>query len=379
MSSTKKLSKTKQKELARREAALNAFSKFFEDLYGATRWSTLLPALQAPVRYCCMVNKYADPHDVVKRLQTVEAELKPLDWLTGGVNCFVVDSDEPISVAGLNSSSSTVSLPATSTTPPKSQPAALPFPSPAFDMKNIKTHYLMDAASILATESLDVQPDDTILDMCAAPGGKSLCILQRLGPNGKLTCNEMSQDRKTRLKRVLKEYIPPTILSSCVEVTGYDATQPKSFPEAAYKKVLCDAPCSSERHVLHDPEVELAGWTPSRTKNSAKRQRLLLQQALRAAWDEGGKVVYATCSLSRAENDGVIEKVLKKSKFLLKVTTHERSPRSWGVGEPTKYGWIALPDAVGRWGPLYFCVLEKMGLKEVADDDDAQVNSDDDD
>ncbi|KAI8616947.1 S-adenosyl-L-methionine-dependent methyltransferase [Chytriomyces sp. MP71] len=241
------------------------------------------------------------------------------------------------------------------------------------DLKNIKTHYLMDAASILATEGLDIQPNDTVLDMCAAPGGKSFCILQRLGPHGRLIANEMSNDRRTRLRKVLKEYIPASTLDTCVSVTGFDGTKRDNFPPDTYPKVLCDAPCSSERHVLHDEE-ELLQWSPTRTKNSAKRQRLLLAHALRTALDDGGRVVYATCSISRSENDAVVEKVLRKTPYHVRVLTHERV---WAVGEPTEFGWIVLPDTVGRWGPLFFCVLEKRGRKDGASGEGLDVDVDD--
>ncbi|KAI9324772.1 S-adenosyl-L-methionine-dependent methyltransferase [Obelidium mucronatum] len=269
---------------------------------------------------------------------------------------MVVDSDE----VDLSASSKTVK----------------PFPSPVADLANIKTHYLMDAASILATEGLDIKPDDFVLDMCAAPGGKSFTILQRLGAGGRLVANEMSNDRRTRLRKVLKEYVPLSVLESSVSITGFDGTRKESFTPNFYPKVLCDAPCSSERHVLHDEE-ELLQWSPSRTKNSAKRQKLLLSNALRAALDEGGRVVYATCSISKHENDLVVEKVIKKSPFNIRVATHDRA---WPIGEPTTYGWIALPDTIGRWGPLFFCILEKNGRKDdtlgTASDEEFDMDDD---
>ncbi|KAJ3265506.1 NOL1/NOP2/Sun domain member 3, partial [Blyttiomyces sp. JEL0837] len=230
-----------------------------------------------------------------------------------------------------------------------------------------------------------------VLDMCSAPGGKSICILQRLclpgdptvqsTKTGRLHCNEMSQDRRTRLRKVLKEYLPTQVFetsmeTSALQITGQDATKRDAFFESTYDKVLCDAPCSSERHVLHDPD-ELSQWTPGRTKNSAKRQVLLLMQALRAVKEAkyGGRVVYATCSLSRFENDLVVERAMAKSKFVVRVITKEvnknRSENpmeGFGVGESTGLGWIVLPDTGKRWGPLYFCVLEKVGIKaEYAD------------
>ncbi|KAJ3234434.1 NOL1/NOP2/Sun domain member 3 [Chytriomyces hyalinus] len=348
---TKKMSKTKQKEVQRKEAARNGFSRYFSALYPLDgRWDRLLIGLEGPVRYCCVINKYADTEDIVGRLSVIEKEMRMIEWLKG-ISCVVVDDDEPSLATAKN---------------------VKPFPSPVMDLKNIKTHYLMDAASVLATDGLDIQAGDIVLDMCAAPGGKSFCMLQRLGPQGRLYANEMSNDRRTRLRKVLKEYIPSTILDTCVTITGFDGTKKESFPPNTYPKVLCDAPCSSERHVLHD-EAELLQWSPSRTKNSAKRQRLLLAHALRTALDDGGRVVYATCSISRYENDMVVEKVLKRSPYNVHVATHDRE---WPIGEATTYGWIVLPDTVGRWGPLFFCVLEKRGRKDGVSGDGLDFDDD---
>ncbi|KAJ3201910.1 NOL1/NOP2/Sun domain member 3 [Entophlyctis luteolus] len=336
----KKLSKAKAKDLARRDAARAAFSRFYEDVYGSERWRTLLPALDAPVRFCCLVNRFADPAAVVRALAPVAADLRRVPWLSP--ECLVVDSDDVASAC------------------PR------PFPAPAVDiLTGAKTHYLLDAASILATEALDVRPTDTVLDMCSAPGGKALCILQRLGPSGRLHANEPSSDRRTRLRKVLREYVPEDARCETtrnpgtpqIEVSGIDATRRNAFEPARYSRVLCDAPCSSERHVIQSSD-ELAQWTPGRTRISAKRQRLLLLAAIQSAQFNGGRIVYATCSLSPAENDGVVDWVLQKlrKKVNLHVVTHETP---WPVGERTKFGWIALPDALGRWGPLYFCALIK--------------------
>ena len=78
----------------------------------------------------------------------------------------------------------------------------------------------------------------------------------------------------------------------------------------AFDAVLVDAPCSSERHLLHDPQ-EMATWTPKRTKQNAKRQLDILLQAIFAA-RPGGRLLYSTCSISPVENDDVVEKLLKK-------------------------------------------------------------------
>jgi 16S rRNA C967 or C1407 C5-methylase (RsmB/RsmF family) len=364
---SKKLSKSKAKEVARQGAVRKAFSEFYTEIYGRERWVRLLEALAAPNRYCCLVNKFAQSEDVASVLSgaMLKPEWRPLSWLPG-LRCFVVDHDKEEVPLGTSR-------------------RELPFPSPASDFHGIKTHYLLDAASVMAAEALAVEAHHHVLDMCAAPGGKSICVLQRLGTEGRLHANEMSQERRKRLKKVLREYLPQSAFEASVELTGEDASRRGSLCENAYDRVLCDAPCSSERHLLHDLE-ELMKWTSARTKNLAKRQVPLLVQAIRCAKANGGRILYATCSLSPFENDNVIEKALRKSKSHCAVRTFEHV---WAIGERTKFGWIVLPDTPGRWGPLYFCILEKAGarIKEpvfVSSDDqegaeeesDAHIDSD---
>jgi 16S rRNA C967 or C1407 C5-methylase (RsmB/RsmF family) len=88
-------------------------------------------------------------------------------------------------------------------------------------------------------------------DMCAAPGGKSLSILQRLnisdGGGGSLVCNEMSSDRRKRLKAVIKQYIPEKERTN-VNITSRDGTTWHSVETDHYDKILVDAPCSSDRY-----------------------------------------------------------------------------------------------------------------------------------
>ena len=78
------------------------------------------------------------------------------------------------------------------------------FKHPQIDTGHSKlTYYLMDLSSLIPVLALDVQPDDFILDMCAAPGGKSLAIAMQISENGQLVSNELNPGRKKRLFKVL--------------------------------------------------------------------------------------------------------------------------------------------------------------------------------
>ena len=82
--------------------------------------------------------------------------------------------------------------------------------------------YFLDKASTYPAQALDVQPGDTVLDLCAAPGGKTLILALAKGEAGTLVANDKSADRRIRLKTVIKEHLPASIAAT-VQVTGYDA------------------------------------------------------------------------------------------------------------------------------------------------------------
>ena len=169
--------------------------------------------------------------------------------------------------------------------------------------------YFMDQASIRAAEALKVVPGDQVLDICAAPGGKTLVLAEKLQGRGGLVANELSRDRKARLIKVLDEHVPESI-RKLIQVTGFDGNQFGLKKENTFDRVLLDAPCSSERHLLHE-DPTMKEWKESRTKQLMMRQYSLLCSAL-LTLKPGGMLVYSTCSISPLENDGVVERLLKK-------------------------------------------------------------------
>lgn len=211
--------------------------------------------------------------------------------------------------------------------------------------------YIMDPASVLVARALGAQPGDRILDMCAAPGGKSLILIEGNKGEGEIFCNDLSPERRERLKKVLQQYVPRDVRNN-VWVTGKDGVQFGLREPESFDRVLLDAPCSGERHILENA-VAQKEWSPRRTEHLASRQYSLLAAALLAV-KSGGRIVYSTCSISPAENDEVIKKLLKKKKEQVRLVESEISE----VGEKTDYGVLYLPDKCG-FGPLYYSVLEK--------------------
>jgi 5-methylcytosine rRNA methyltransferase NSUN4 len=224
-----------------------------------------------------------------------------------------------------------------------------------FELKNFEQSlmpfYKMDPASIFAARALDVQSDDTVLDMCAAPGGKTLVLAENIGPGGKLVANELSPKRRFRLMSVIKNYVDEKRRPQ-IDIRGFDGLKYGLKTKDSFDRILLDAPCSGDRGLLNKPS-ELEEWTPKRPKNFAIRQYALLASAFMAV-KPGGTIVYSTCAISPYENDGVIDKLFKKKEGQFEILK-----TSCPIGEETRHGRLILPD-VAKAGPIYFCKIRRL-------------------
>jgi len=212
--------------------------------------------------------------------------------------------------------------------------------------------YYLDEASRIAASLLPVHKGDNVLDMCAAPGGKSLVLAAKLAGSGMLICNDRSSQRRSRLIKVLDDHLPNDF-RSIVTISSHDATRWGLYEQEVYDSILLDAPCSSERHVLMDPTA-LAQWGPARTKHLAIQQFAMLAAALEAV-RIGGNILYCTCSISPMENEEVIQKLHKKRSGRFEEISCDVEP-----SEKLSHGQIILPDVSKGMGPLFFCLIRRL-------------------
>ena len=235
----------------------------------------------------------------------------------------------------------------------------------------LRTYYL-DAASILAAFSLPLKGAEEILDLCAAPGGKTLVISSLMDKDSKLTSNERSAERKHRLSKVVEEHIPSRIKEN-ITVTCSDGAVWCKTKSNCFDRILLDAPCSSERHVLQD-EKYLAQWSPARIKTLSMEQWALLSSAYRMLKDNG-ILLYSTCALAPKENDEVIERLFKKFDNCVNLSFESEKYQNLKNDEAklqlftdnvslpdferTKYGYQILPDKQNGAGPIYFSIIMK--------------------
>ncbi|KAK7107489.1 5-methylcytosine rRNA methyltransferase NSUN4-like [Littorina saxatilis] len=240
------------------------------------------------------------------------------------------------------------------------------FPMPKADAANLLNYYLLDGASILPVLALDLRPHDNVLDLCAAPGGKTLAMLQIIiSQGGHLTSNDVSQSRLRRLKTVLKSYFPQDLLSEFATVTERTGL---SFSNSVFSKVLVDVPCNTDRHVLLEDENNL--FKPGRTKERLQMttlQKDLLLAGIRSC-KPGGSVVYSTCTLAAVQNDGVVQAAVEElwETSTIDVAVEDLSPlkeafsSTFKFHSGTRLGQLVLPSLTSNFGPMYFCKLRRL-------------------
>lgn len=239
----------------------------------------------------------------------------------------------------------------------------LDFRGPGRTPSGLLDCYVMDPASVIAARCLPVQDGDLVLDLCAAPGGKTLILAENLVQSGELVANELSPERRGRLQKVIQNYIPREVRER-VWVKGQDGSRWGLKQPSHFGAVLIDAPCSGERHLLENPS-ELELWSPKRGEGLAHRQYALLCSAFMST-APGGYFLYSTCSINAVENEEVVRKFVKK-----KTGFEIRSPSGLNFAalrglnfaaprgpEQREFGQVFLPDQCG-FGPLYFCLFQK--------------------
>ena len=234
-------------------------------------------------------------------------------------------------------------------------------------VKGAQNPYYLDSASVLAALCLSVKNAQKILDLCAAPGGKTVVLASRMDKETELFANERSASRKTRLQNTVNTCLPSEI-NSRIKVSCSDGAVWCKKQSECFDRILLDAPCSSERHVFLDSKY-LDQWTPSRIKTVTMQQWSLLSCAFRLL-KENGIMVYSTCALCPLENDLMIEKLLQKFNKekdtiqVLPIEYDKQEIKSFCSAElpdfeKTKYGAQILPDIQNGAGPIYFSIIKK--------------------
>ncbi|WP_138226325.1 RsmB/NOP family class I SAM-dependent RNA methyltransferase [Paenibacillus algicola] len=165
-------------------------------------------------------------------------------------------------------------------------------------------YYIQEPSAMAPVELLNVEPGDRVLDLCAAPGGKSTQIAAKLAGRGHLVTNDLHPERTKALAKNIELYgvRNAVVLNEAPEAIA------ASFPEY-FNKILIDAPCSGEGMFRKDEDM-LRHWTEDSPRKYAAMQKEILESAARML-APGGTMVYSTCTFSPEENEGMIAVFLK--------------------------------------------------------------------
>ncbi len=164
--------------------------------------------------------------------------------------------------------------------------------------------YLQEASAMLPAAALKARPGERVLDLCAAPGGKSSQIALAMGGEGALIANEVDAARA----RVLAANLERLGVTNAVVLNETPARLAARWP-GYFDAVLVDAPCSGEGMFRREAQSREA-WTDAAPRGCAKRQAEILEAAATLV-RPGGRLLYSTCTFNDVENEGSVANFLQ--------------------------------------------------------------------
>ncbi|KAM3626213.1 uncharacterized protein V6R79_024832 [Siganus canaliculatus] len=261
-------------------------------------------------------------------------------------------------------------------------PHPLRFGSQAHRPGQLKQYYLLNAASLLPVLALQVRDGEKVLDLCSAPGGKALAIMQSAIP-AFLCCNEPDPHRRDWLAKTLESFLPQS-LNTEVVVSAQDGRSFGQSEARTYDKVLVDAPCSNDRSWLYSSNSQQGEQRLKEREKLPLLQAQLLRSALSAV-RPGGVVVYSTCTLSSIENYRVVETVLGDcpeaepedlwEEIAVPLSKHFTFGPAWPVNgtetvekqsqrhgvytDRSRLGILVVPQPGKTWGPMFLSRIRR--------------------
>ncbi|WP_137938306.1 RsmB/NOP family class I SAM-dependent RNA methyltransferase [Chitinivorax sp. B] len=198
--------------------------------------------------------------------------------------------------------------------------------------------YVQNLSSQLAPLILDPQPGETILDLAAAPGGKTSQMAAMMQNQGILSAVEPVRDRFFRLKANLQQQGVTIARTYMTDGRSVGAKCPEMFD-----RVLLDAPCSSEARFDANDADSVAHWSLQKVKEVSHKQKRLLSAAIHSL-KPGGTLVYSTCSFAPEENERIVEAQLKSFGDAIAIQPIDLPIGNWQAGLPEWDGKVFHPD-----------------------------------
>ena len=166
-------------------------------------------------------------------------------------------------------------------------------------------YYLQEASAMAPAVLLNPRPGERILDLCAAPGGKTTQIAGKMGGQGLLVCNEIHPKRA----KILSQNVERMAISNALVLNEAPATLAQRFP-GFFDRILVDAPCSGEG-MFRKEAAAVADWTEELVDMCARRQGEILDAAAKML-RPGGRLVYSTCTFAPREDEEAVAAFLAR-------------------------------------------------------------------
>jgi NOL1/NOP2/sun family putative RNA methylase len=189
--------------------------------------------------------------------------------------------------------------------------------------------YVQEASSMLIAQATDFSRDLRILDLCAAPGGKSTLLAAHMSAGSTLVSNELVRNRAAILEENLSRWGNPRV--------AITHNHPRDFAgiQNAFDLIVVDAPCSGEGMFRKDPKV-ITHWSPKMVQDCADRQREILTDVI-GALAPGGRLIYSTCTYNPTENEAIVQWLLAQVPAMRIVPLD--FPAVWGLAPGTTAGY----------------------------------------
>ena len=186
--------------------------------------------------------------------------------------------------------------------------------------------YIQEPGAMAPAKCVEIHPDWKILDMCAAPGGKSSQLKNKLGEKGILVSNEIVSSRCKILTGNFERLGLRNAVTTCMDTGKLARLYPNTFD-----LIMVDAPCSGEG-MFRKEEVAIDEWSEENVKMCAKRQAEILDNAA-VCLKDGGYIVYATCTFSLEENEMTVDAFLSRHEDfeLVRVTKEVEEATADGI------------------------------------------------
>ncbi|MFF2414565.1 16S rRNA (cytosine(967)-C(5))-methyltransferase [Bacillus sp. Nf3] len=213
---------------------------------------------------------------------------------------------------------------------------------------------IQDESSMLVARALDPQPGETVLDACAAPGGKSTHIAERMNDEGKIVSLDLHEHKVKLIKQAAKR-----LNLTQIEAKALDARKAADYySEASFDRILIDAPCSGFGVIRRKPDMKYTKSQEDSARLAAIQQAILKEAA--PLLKPGGTLVYSTCTMDPTENQQVIHAFLQEHQdFEPDLSLNERLPEQ--VAPFVQNGSVQiLPHYFGTDG-FFICSMRKKG------------------